>query len=107
MKKIFIGADHTIDYKGVKGNGVTVLNNGVCTWSLKGPSPALTEIATGIVPYVAASSGDYQGVIERATTSLLSADQVYFLDITFNHAATGYDDFRRVRLMASRRSEEE
>lgn len=105
--EIHVGADEEAYYEGArKRSDGTALNSGTCTWYLHTESDyamgGAISGATGSMDYVAASSGNYLGVIDAAVTGALTVGAYYWLRITFS--ASGYDDERRFPLVARGRT---
>ena len=94
---IYIGSDHDVTYEGAYGGG-GYLNSATVTFALKDSAGTTVSGGTGTLSYVAASSGNYAGVIQSSVTSLLTNRANYTLEITFVQSA--FDDFRRLPLRA-------
>lgn len=97
---LYVGADMDIGYSGaVPAAGGSYLTSGTCTWVLKNSAGA--TVASGSLSYVAASNGNYLGVMESTVTSTLTADDPYTLTITFVQGS--YNDERVIPLRAAYR----
>jgi hypothetical protein len=96
---IYIAADMNVDYEGAQDADGNFLNAGTCTWTLYESDGTL--IATGSLTYVAASDGDYRGVIQSTTTDDLEADVPYYVVVTF--VEDGFNDSRRIDTFAAYR----
>ncbi len=98
---IWIGPDHHVHYDGARDEATgTYLNTGTCTFAFKTAVGA--TLATGTCTYVAASSGNYLGVIDGPTyTASLTDGAFYKVEITFVQG--GYDDVRTLWLRARKR----
>lgn len=101
VSPLYIGCDIDLDYTGARrSSGGTPLNTGTCTWSLT--NSLGTAISSGTLAYVAASSGNYHGVIPSTVTAALTPGGVYTLTVIFSDS--GYDDERVLQLRASYRT---
>lgn len=99
---IYIGADHDVLYSGaVPRSGGSYLNTGSGTWTLK--TAAGASVATGTIDYVAASNGNYTGVIAGTSITGLTEGTTYYVEISF--ADLTFHDFRRWPVEAAYRSE--
>lgn len=99
--KIYIAADHDVKYYGAKTRaGEDPINDGTCTFALKDKDG--TTLGTGTAPYVAASDGDYLGILQSTATALMVEGDVYYVEITFS-GGSGYNDFRRLEYVAAYR----
>lgn len=95
ISPLFIGDDLDLGYTGAKNARTgAFLNSGTCTYTLKDSEGA--TIDSGSLDYVAASDGDYYGVIESSVTGDLEDGGEYFLTITF--ASGAMNDERRLAL---------
>lgn len=101
ISALYIGADMNVAYSGASiASTGAYLNAGTCTWTLK-DSDGLT-VGNGSLAYVAASNGNYLGVIESTVTGTLTADAPYTLYVVF--AQSTYDDKRIIPLRAANRT---
>lgn len=97
---IYIAADHAVTYESAYAGG-SYLNSGTCTFVLKDADGATVASTSGAASYVAASNGNYAGVIESTALGSLTVGALYYLEITF--AQSSYNDFRRIPLKAQYR----
>lgn len=101
---LFIGADANVTLTGIR-DAVTgsYLNSASPTWTLQDTAGNAildgddTPIG-GTIDYVAASNGDYRGVIDGAITADLTSRQDYVVVVDFSSA--GYDDVRHIPVTA-------
>lgn len=94
-----IGGDCDVTYDGAQPRtGGSYLNSGTCTYALKDADGNAVASGTGTLSYVAASDGNYLGVIDAAVTATLTPDAWYYVEITFSQG--GYNDFRRLKRQA-------
>jgi hypothetical protein len=79
---IYIGADQNLTYSGasVASTGAYI-NDGTCTYELTDINGNI--ITSGTLPYVAASNGNYAGVIPASVTATLTPYAQYFVTIFF------------------------
>lgn len=100
---IYIGCDHNVTLTGMRDAATgAYLNTGTATWTLKDASG--TQISTGSLSYVAASNGNYLGVIESTDQgSGLTELATYYVYIAFTQG--NYDDERRLTCEARYREE--
>ena len=100
---IRIGADHDVSYLGAADRDGNYQNSGTCTYALKDADGNAVSGGTGTLSYVAASNGNYLGVIESTVTATLTAGATYYLEITFSKSTL--NDFRRLRCRAEYRED--
>lgn len=100
-ENLFIGCDKTVTMTGLlDADTGSYLNAATLAWVLT--NAAGTIVATGTLAYVAASNGNYKGVIDGATvTSTLTEGAIYTFTLT--GIQTTFDDQRTVPLIAKRR----
>jgi hypothetical protein len=100
ISALFIGADMNVSYSGASiASTGAYLNSGTCTYVLRDEDGA--TVGTGTLPYVAASDGEYAGVIQSTVTATLDEDAAYTLTITF--VSGSYNDERDIPLRAAYR----
>lgn len=79
LDKIFIGEPRDVSLTGLKRRSTdTYKNDATITWALKELDG--TSIATGSLSYVAASDGDYLGVIPANVTDDLEEGVEYIVE---------------------------
>lgn len=99
---IYIGADHHVRWTGAKIEGTsTYLNAATVAFQLKNADGTNVTGGSGTCAYVAASSGNYLGVIESTVTAGLTEGAIYRLETTLVEGA--YNDLRRWELVAQYR----
>lgn len=104
-----VGSDLNVTWDGATAPAGTYLNAATVTYALTladGATQATcTAVAggTGTLSYVAASNGNYLGVIESTVSALLAAGTLYYIWLTFVQGA--YNDLRRVEAYAQYRGE--
>lgn len=97
---VYIGCDFNARYRGAQDAvSLAYLNTGTCTYSLQSLDGTILD--SGSLAYVAASNGDYLGVIDAAVTALLTVGASYKLVITFVQG--NYDDKQVLTLWANYR----
>lgn len=101
ISPLYIGADLDLDYSDARVASTDApLNTGTCTWTLK-DADGLT-VGSGTLAYVAASSGDYAGVMQSTVTGALEVDAPYTLTILFSQGS--YQDARVIPMRAAYRT---
>lgn len=101
--RINIACDTTITLSGLKDRVTGAFVNGATvTYALRTAAGVLVTGGTGSLTY-SGTPGLYRGVIDRAVTSLLTENQVYYLEVTVADSG-GLDDFRRLPLQAKYRT---
>ena len=99
---LFIGCDENVSYAGASDAITgTYLNTGTCTYSLQTVATPPVVIDSGTLSYVAASNGNYLGIIDAAITGALTNGQTYNVVVTF--AQGNYNDQQRVQELAGYR----
>lgn len=97
---LYIGADHDVTLEGLSAAATaTYLNAATVTWNLK--DRFNESVTTGTLDYVAASNGNYAGIIQSTITSALTPGALYYLEVTSSEGT--YQDFRREQLVAKYR----
>lgn len=97
---IAIASDATVLASSVKDATTnTYLNTATVTYELTTSSG--TSIDTGILSYVAASNGNYSGVIDASVTALLLNQRTYLLNVVI--VQDNYKDTGQLRLIAYNR----
>ena len=91
---LYIGCDNTVFYRGAQDKDGNYLNDGTGTYVVKDGSDAAVAGGSGSLAYVAASNGNYEDVLDRTVTALLTPDAMYYVEITFAEGED--DDFRRI-----------
>lgn len=87
---IYIGNDTDLKATGMQDeNSGTYLNSLTISWSLVDGSGTQVSGGSGTLAYVAASNGNYFGVMDAAVTSLLTLGATYTLIMTVTGG--GYD----------------
>ena len=102
-----VGGDATVKWTGATGTSATTgagvyLNSATVTYALTTATGAAVSGGTGTLSYVAASNGNYVGVIESAVTSTLTPGAVYYLTLTL--VQSPYNDERVYRCRANHRT---
>ena len=100
---LYIGADMNVKYTGAYDpEAATYLNTATVTFTLYS-NAALTTVVTGptTMSYVAASNGNYLGVMQSSATSGLTNGTTYYLKVVLTQGA--YDDMRVLTLLAAYR----
>lgn len=101
---LYIGEDHNHRWGTNATDGAkddlagTYLNAAVVTWALKDAAGVLVTGGTGTLAYVAASNGNYLGVIQSTVTALLTVGQTYYLETTLVQG--DFNAFRRLPFQA-------
>jgi hypothetical protein len=98
MLTIYVAADNLIRWDSMQlaSTGVFV-NDATVTFTLKSAAGAAVAGATAIaMPYVAASNGRYEGVLE--STVSLTVGATYYLEVTATSG--GANGFRRIECAA-------
>lgn len=107
MPNIRYGCDEYLKYFGANdaADG-TYLNSGTCTYALyENSNGALGDAVsggTGTLSYIAASNGNYRGIIDAAVTGALTPGRTYWAVITFVQG--NYNDERTLMLNCVRRT---
>lgn len=105
---LFIGCDATVKYEGARDAvSGSYLNSLTVAYELQ-ELPAAGSVdgtvvsgGTGSLAYVAASDGNYRGVIDGAVTALLDEGTTYQVKITATGG--GYDDVQYIEANAKKR----
>lgn len=98
---LWIASDNNVEWTGASdAKTAAYLNSATVTYVLK--DSAGTTITSGTCDYVAASDGDYLGVIDAADVDALTEGTQYTLDLTLVQG--NYNDFRRHVLTARYRN---
>ena len=100
IANLYIGSDNRVRWDQLKDNRTDAfVNDATVTVTIKTEAGVaivgLTDVA---MPYVAASSGRYQGILPYAQTALLTHGERYFVEVTANRGT--YRDFRRFQAIA-------
>jgi len=74
---IVIGSSYTVNVTSFRDSAGTYLNAGTGNWYLFDDSNSL--VASGVMTYTAASSGNYTGAISASITGVLKPDVTYRL----------------------------
>lgn len=83
LDRIYINSDNLITLDQVKkGSDLTPLNNGTAAYTIRQKSGNVL-VASGNVPYVVSSVGQYQVVVLASVTALLKNRVHYFLEVNF------------------------
>lgn len=97
-----IGCDENLKYSGAQdAESAAYLNTGTCTYTLQTQATPPVVLDSGTLSYVAASNGEYLGIIDAAVTALLTAGAFYDIIITFSQG--NYNDKRKIAYMAQNR----
>lgn len=97
--KIYVGSDHILKLTGVKDNANNYQNQGAADWKIEDVNGVVK--GSGLLPYIAASNGNYQATISEVVTDTLVAGSTYYLTVTF--ASGEFNDERRLTLLALHR----
>lgn len=101
---IFIKADNILKFTNLKlGSDGSYMDSGTITWNLKDTSGDI--LFSGVMLYVSASNGNWQGTMDKSNTQDLTETTRYFLEITLDDGH-GADDFRRISCNARYHEEE-
>lgn len=100
---IYIGEDMAVRWTGATltsgtTGAETYANSATVTYALKTAAGAAVASGTGALTYIAASNGNYIGVIESSVTGTLTPGAAYVLELTL--AEGDYNGFRRLPLRA-------
>ncbi len=99
----YIGSDKSIVITGLSGTNIAgttaYLNSATITWFLYDPDG--DEVTNGTMTYVAASNGNYRGVVESTVTSTLTKGAIYKLKVVIVQG--GFNDERWIEEVAMRR----
>lgn len=102
-KRLYVDADNNIEFLGVMDHSTEAyINNATVTFALKEEDGDAVTSGSGTCSYVAASDGDYIGVLDAAAD--INVGQSYWLEVTMT-ASGGYNDFRRVQCVGAYREE--
>ncbi len=96
MVDVIIGDDFTLRINGARDPDGSFLNSATVTFELF--TAAGVSVTTGSLSYVAASNGNYRGVIESTVTSALTAGAQYY--VIFVLVQSSYDWIDRLDLVA-------
>ncbi len=96
---ITLNSDKTLELSGARDAATgSFLNAATVTYGLYTSAGVLVPSGTGTLTYVAASDGNYRGVIESTVTSTLTTGQAYYALITLVQSA--YDFQTRIDFQA-------
>lgn len=102
LSPLYIGSDLDLKLTGMSAAGTgAYFNSATAGWSLADLNG--TSVGSGTLDYVAASNGNYAGVIGSDVTSTLNDGDEYVLTITFTEG--DYDDERVFNLFAAYRQQ--
>ena len=94
---IYINEDNLVAWDAMAdGTDSSFVNDATVTYNLTDTGG--TSMATGSLAYVAASSGKYQGTIQKSDAANLAAGTQYVLEVIA--ASSGRDGFRRLPVVA-------
>jgi len=99
IKTLKVRSDNVITWDGMtrETTGAAV-NDATVTYALlSSAGAALSPAVTGTLAYVAASAGDYQGIIESSQVTLVSGT-TYLLELTATSGA--WNGLRRIKCTA-------
>lgn len=99
MSVLYIGNDRYITLSGVNdaADGL-YLNSATVTYALYEADGTAVSGGTGTLTYIAASNGNYRGVIDAAVTTTLTAEAQYYFVITATQS--NYDGKWRINCTA-------
>ena len=97
MENLYINEDNVLQWDSMTdGTDDSTINDASITFDVK--TLGGTSKATGSLAYVSASSGKYQGTLEKADAANLEAGTEYVIEITAS--SSGRDGFRRIPAVA-------
>jgi len=106
MFYLYQGSDAFVKYFGAKdASDNSYLNSGACTYAIhannNGAVGDAVVGASGALDYIAASNGNYRGVIDADTIDGLTLGSQYWVVITFTQG--NYDDKRTLLATCAQR----
>jgi hypothetical protein len=103
MLTINVNSDNLIrwDRMSLASTGAFV-NDAAVTFTVKDASGVVVSGATGVMSYVAASDGRYEGILE--STVILILGGTYYLEVTATSG--GANGFRRIECVAAYQDED-
>lgn len=100
---LYIGEDHYVRFFGANDSAdSSYLNSATVTFTLKTTADVTVSGPTPM-DYIAASNGNYRGILDSAVTSGLTLDAGYYLYIDFDQG--NYEGKRRLTCVASYRGQ--
>lgn len=80
---IYKNVDMRLRFRKVKDVDKVAINNGTCVYFLTKKSDG-TQLATGNVPHIVDSVGDYWATIDKVVTTNIVEDEQYLIKVTFS-----------------------
>jgi hypothetical protein len=104
LEVLSIGSDNMVRLDQLtNASTAAYVNSATVTFTLKDATGAVYNGQSGVsMPYIAASNGRYEGTIPNGTTSLMSPNQLFTVEITATSGSIVL--FRRLSCIAKYRS---
>lgn len=87
MQTLYIGNSEDVSLTNTVSANGTALNSGTAYFSLSYSSNGTSIVSNVSMPYVAASNGNYSGIMTATVTGALLIGTTYNLDISFSQSS--------------------